>query len=258
MSRIQKEVEAIVDVVKSAWRRLTHKQLLAAYPFALGIINVLAFLAVYSAAQSELSLDHFARANFERWPFIQEHLADFFSSGTMLLVGLVAAVCVCFLAAAIRAPFFRAVVGYGYPLAPRSFLEFIRLAFYYAITYSLFYVVPYCLPADSAIFTVVAIALLPVSLLLMFGDYALVFEGIGPWAAIKRSISLFRKAWVPAVSIYALGLLVWSIVTALYGRYYEGGAQIFALLPISQLLVEALITTLLDVLLISTYERYRG
>lgn len=252
------EVTTIVEILKSAWRRLTRKQFLAFYPFALGVINVLAFLAVYSSVEPILSVDAFARANFQRWSFIQEHSSALLTPGLPLAITLVSAVAVCVLAAAIRAPYFRAIAGTGYPLAPRSFLELLRLAAFYSITYLLFFVVPYSLPAGSTAFNAAGIAVIPVSLLFIFGDYAAVFEGLGPWAAIKRSVSLLRRAWLPAIFLFLLALVLWSFLAELYGRYYDGGAQLFILLPLSQLLVEAIITTLQDVFLIATYERHRN
>ncbi len=255
---IFQEVRAIIEILKNTWRRLTHKQFLALYPFVLGIVNVLAFLAIYSSIETGLSLDGFVRANFERWSFIQEHVNELLTPGLPLAITLAAGVGVCLLAAALRAPYFRAVAGTGYPLAPRSFGELLRLGAYYAVTYVLFFVVPYSLPADSAAFRAVGIAVIPASMLFLFGDYAVVFDGFGPWAAVKRSVSLLRRAWLPAIIFYLVALVLWSLLAELYGRYYEGGAQIFVLLPLAQLLIEALITTLLDVLLIMTYQRYRG
>lgn len=256
--RNSREVRAIVEILKNTWRRLTRKQFLALYPFVLGLVNVLAFLAVYSSIEPAVSLDSFVRANFERWTFIQEHLNELLTPGLPLAVTLAAAVGVCLLAAALRAPFFRAIAGTGYPLAPQAFGELLRLAAYYAVVYVLFFVVPYSLPADSAAFQAAGIAVIPASLLFVFGDYAVVFDGLGPWGAVKRSVSLLRHAWLPAIVFYLVALVLWSLLAEIYGRYYDGGAQIFVLLPLAQLLIEALVTTLLDVLLIMTYQRYRA
>ena len=253
-----REVREITDILKNTWRRLTGKQFLALYPFILGLINVLAFLAVYSSIEPELSLDRFVRANFERWTFIQTHVEELLAPGLPLAITLVAGVGACLLAAAVRAPFFRAITGSGYPLAPRSFRELVRLAAYYAVVYILFFVIPYSLPADSAAFQAIGIAVIPASLLFVFGDYAVVFEDLGPWAAVKRSVSLLRQAWLPAIIFFLVAMVLWSLLAELYGRYYADGSQIFVLLPLAQLLIEALLTTLLDVLMIMTYQRYRN
>lgn len=237
---------------------MTQKQFLALYPFTLGVVNVLAFLAVYSSIEPVLGLDDFVRTNFQRWTFIQEHLEQLLTPGLPLAVTIASGLGVCLLAAALRAPYFRAVVGSGYPLAPRSFAELLRLAAFYGITYVLFFVVPYSLPAGSVAFQVVGIAVIPASLLFIFGDYAVVFDDLNPWQAVKKSVSLLRRAWLPAISFYLLALVAWSLLAELYGRYYDGGARLFVLLPLAQLLIEALITTLLDVLLIMTYQKYRA
>ncbi|OPZ78086.1 MAG: hypothetical protein BWY79_00906 [Actinobacteria bacterium ADurb.Bin444] len=100
--------------------------------------------------------------------------------------------------------------------------------------------------------------MIPASLLFVFGDYAVVFEDLGPWAAVKRSVSLLRQAWLPAIIFFLVAMVLWSLLAELYGRYYADGSQIFVLLPLAQLLIEALLTTLLDVLMIMTYQRYRN
>lgn len=250
--------DGIGEILANAWRRLRRKQFLALYPFALGLFNTLAFLAVYSTLEPSISLSAFFRANFTRWTYIQEHSLQILAPGRTLAVAVVAALAVCVLAAAVRAPFFRAVTGTHYPLAPQSAGELLRLALLYMATYAIFTVLPYGLSAEGIAFAILSWILVPLSALIMFADYVLVFEGLTPWRAIARSIALLRKAWRPALATLLLALLLWYLVSLLYDRYYSGSGQIFLLFPLSQLLVEAMVTTVIDVLLISTYDQHRG
>jgi hypothetical protein len=239
------------------WDRLTRKQYLFVYPLILGVLNTLAFMAVYVSIEGRITFSGLAKANFMRWPYLQEHIETLLQPGLPLIIALAAGLGVCLLAAALRAPFFRAMVGPGYPRAPRSGAELVRLASFYLITYVVFYGLPYSFAADSTAFAVTAYAVIPVALLLIFGDYACVFERVGPLAAIRSSIRLLKKAWAAAVVVFALGTLLSLLVSSLYGSYYEGAGDVFPLLPVSQLLVEALLTVVLDTLLVSIYEYYR-
>src|SRR5665648_725297 len=96
----------IIQALRSAWARLTHKQLLFVYPLIVGLANMAAFLAVYASVGGRLTFSQFAETNFTRWTFLQEHIGDLASSPGHLIVALLAAAAVCFLAAAVRAPYF--------------------------------------------------------------------------------------------------------------------------------------------------------
>ncbi len=243
--------------MRSAWARLTHKQLLFVYPLVLGVVNAVAFLAVYASIGGRLGFSEFAAANFTRWTFLQEHVKDVTNKPGHILVALVAAAAVCLLAAAVRAPYFRAIAGPSYPRSPDTRRELARLTGFYAITYAIFYLVPSSVAQDSAAGQILALLVLPIAVLLVFGDYALVFEKLSPLAAAKRSVQLLRRGWMVVIPIYLVALLLWSGSFALFDRYYQGADGVFPLFVISQLLIEALITLALDVVLIFTYDHLR-
>ncbi|MHB0979356.1 MAG: hypothetical protein ACYC5Q_04635 [Thermoleophilia bacterium] len=243
--------------MRNAWARLTRKQLLFAYPFTLGVVNTVAFLAVYAALGGRLTLTDFAEANFTNSAYIQSHLPDLLTNPLALVVAIVAAVAVSALAAAVRAPFFRAVAGTSYPLAPRSVAEFGRLTGFYAITGVFFYLLPASVDPGSSAGRALPFVILPVAVLIIFADYALVFESLDPITAITRSIRLLRRGWNVAVIIAMAAWLLGIGVFALFNAYYANAAAIFPLFVASQLLVEALITTVLDVVLIFTYDHLR-
>ncbi len=248
---------AISEALRNAWARLTRKQLLFVYPFTLGVVNTVAFLAVYAALGERVGFTLFAETNFTRWTYLQTHLRDLFSSPVALAVAVVAAVAVTLFAAALRAPFFRAIAGTSYPRAPRSIKEFVRLTSLYAATGVVFYLFPFSLNADSWTTAALPFVLLPVAVLIIFADYALVFEGVDPITAVKRSVHLLRRGWTVAVLLVLAAQLLWTGAFALFDSYYSSATTIFPLLVASQLLVEALITTILDVVLIFTYDHYR-
>jgi len=248
---------AIIQALRSAWARLTHKQLLFVYPFVVGVINIVAFLAVYASVGGRLTFSQFAESNFTRWTFLHEHIHDLTSRPDRLLVAALAAAAVCFLSAAVRAPYFRAIAGSSYPRSPSSRGELLRLTGFYAATNAIFYLVPYSVDIESAAGQALSLLVLPIAVLLIFGDYALVFEKLSPPAAAKRSVQLLGRGWMVVIPIYLAALLLWSGSFALFDRYYQTADGVFPLFVISQLLVEALITLVLDVVLIFTYDHLR-
>lgn len=250
--------DGIGEILLGAWRRLARKQFLVLYPFTLSVFNTLAFLAVYASLEPSLGLNHFFRSNFTRWTYLHDHMAQLLTPGLPLAVALAAGAGVCLLSAAIRAPFFRAITGLHYPLAPRSAGELLRLAVFYLGINLLFIVLPSALDPEGTTFAIVAWALIPVQALVMFGDYVIVFEGLNPWRAVTRSFWLLRVAWRAAVAIILFTLVLSYLVYLLYSRYYMGDTPIFLLLPFSQILVDAFLITVIDVLLVSTYEQHRG
>lgn len=248
---------AISEALRNAWSRLTRKQLLFAYPLTLGVVNTVAFLAVYAALGGRLTFTDFAHANFTNAEFMQSHLRDLLADPKALVVAIVAAVVVSALAAAVRAPFFRAVAGTSYPLAPRSVTEFVRLTGFYAITGAVFYLLPASVDPASLAGKALPVVILPAAVLIIFADYALVFESLDPITAIRRSIRLLRRGWNVAIIISLVALLLGTGAYSLFDAYYANATAIFPLFVASQLLVEALITTALDVVLIFTYDHLR-
>jgi hypothetical protein len=248
------------------WDRLIRKQYLFLYPLVLGVLNTLAFMAVFVSLEQRLTFSEFARANFARWEYLQEHAGVIIRPGLPLIVAMIAGLGVCLLAAALRAPFFRAIVGPGYPRAPRSGGELVRLSAFYLVTYLIFYVLPHSFPSESTAFSSAVYALIPMAflfflfvmaILLIFGDYACVFERVGPIGAIRSSIRLLKRAWPAAILVFVLATLLSMLVASIYGSYFEGAATVFPLLPVSQLLLEALLVVVIDTLLVSLYEYYR-
>ncbi len=256
--RIQATGGGVIGAVaRTAWSRLVHKQLLFLYPFVLGLLESLGFLAVYTVADGRLRWSDFAAANAQPWVWLQDNLRHILSSPTTVVVALVVGVVVCVLSAAIRAPFFRAVVGPGYPLAPRSVPELARLSLFYLVFNALLYLVPILFDPKSILFQGVLLLMLIVAILLAFADYAVVFEDLLPPQAVRRSIGLLARSWPIVLFVFLAAQLAWTGLAILYDRYYEAGTRIFVMLPVSQLLLGALLLTLLDVVLISLYALLR-
>lgn len=250
---------AIADVLRRVWRSLAHKQWLIFYSLALAIINTLAFLAVYSAAGGVLDWSEFFAANFagQRWQFIADHFISGFSFTPALAIAVFAGLAACVFAAMLRAPLFRAIVGRGYPLAPRSWEETARLALFYVVFYLILVALPFAVPAGSAFRTVVAWIALVVNLFLIYTDYVIVFEGITFIPAIRRSARLLARRWQPALAIFVVWWIVSLSLDTLYGRYYETAEGVFLLIPLSQVLVFSFFSLLFDLLFVFLYEHVR-
>jgi hypothetical protein len=243
-------------VLRNAWSRVFRKQLLLVYPLLLGLLGYLSFFAVYSALGGEPSWNEFARAAGGRHDFLKDNLSELTEPGLPLLVALMVAAAVVLLTAAIRAPYYRAIVGMGYPLGPRSWGELGRLSLFFFIYLAIFELVPLLLPSadDGSLWaSIIYLVFLVVAALLMFADYVVVFEERGPMDAALRSASLVRRGWMAAVGIFLLGNLILSSVALVYADYYEGSERVFLLFPFTEILINALLFVFFDVFLLYIY-----
>jgi hypothetical protein len=227
------------------------------YPLALAIVNTLAFLAVYSATGRDLRWNKFFAADFERWQFVHDHFLNGFSVTPALGVAIFLGLAVCVLSAMIRAPLFRAIAGPGYPLAPRGWEEAGRLSLFYAFLYAVVWVVPLVTYSGSALDTVVAMAALVIALLLVYADYVVVFENLAAFSAMRRSVRLLARRWPPVLLVFVVLQLVELGLTRLYGLYYEGEGGVFILIPLTWILVQSLVSLVVDLVLIFLYEQVR-
>ena len=102
-------------MLRQTWGRLIHKQWLLFYPLALGVISTIAFVAVYASSGRPLTWTTFFQANFERWQFVQRQLRTGFDFTAGAGCGRGGGLGPLLLTAMIRAPYFRAIAGPGYP-----------------------------------------------------------------------------------------------------------------------------------------------
>jgi hypothetical protein len=238
---------------------LLHKQSLLLYPLTLGVFNVLAFLAVYTSLDGTLRWSEYFRADFIPWTFLQDHVEQLAKPGLPLAVALVAGFGVCLATAFIRAPFFRAIAGPGYPLAPRGWSEVWRLTVFYLGFYGVLALLPMLLAWQGiGTLTLWYLVALLIQVPLVFADYIIVLEGVGPLKALRRSVELARRSLSVVIGLFLAVWLLWQVFGMLYGSYYDDTGAIFVLFPVSQLLVEALITTAFDVFMIFVYARVAG
>ncbi|MBC7294004.1 MAG: hypothetical protein H5T84_07900, partial [Thermoleophilia bacterium] len=195
--------------------------------------------------------------NFTRWQYVQDHFLHGLTLTPALGVAVFVGLAVCVFAAMLRAPFFRAVAGLGYPVAPRNWEEIGRLSLFYLFNYLVLWLLPLAVPAGNPFELFVAMAAQVVGILVIFADYVIVFEGLAFLPALRRSVHLVGRRWVAVVLLYVAIQLVFLAVARLYGLYFGGTEKIFVLLPVSQILVESLITLFVDLVLIFLYEQIR-
>ena len=247
----------IAEVVRRAWSRLIRKQWLIVYPLAVSIIDALAFLMVYAANGDRLHWTDFFAANFDRWQYLRDHFFSGFSFTSTLGIAVAAGIVACLGAALIRAPYFRAIAGPNYPIAPRRWEEALNLFVFYVL-YNLFALVV-LIPSSTGSLGVGALwAVVQVILILVaFTDYVIVFEELSILRGLRRSLQLVRHRWPPVVIIFIVVYVVDFGFNSLYSHYYNGQGEVFVLLPVSQFLVQSLITLIFDLLLIFLYEDIR-
>jgi hypothetical protein len=247
----------IADVIRRAWSRLVRKQWLFLYPVALAIINTLAFLAVYAAADGPLRWAEFFAANFERGAYIRDHFLTNFQFNSALGIAVFAGIASCLFSALLWAPLYHAIAGPGYPLAPRRFAEAANLFAFYLLFNLVLWVAPLFAPIDGNWPNVVFVALWVAMIMVAFADFVIVFEGAGVLPAIRRSVQLLRHGWLGVLAVFAVYWLVAKSLQALYHHFYDGQTHIFVILPIAQVLVDSIVFLIANLVLIFLYEDLR-
>jgi hypothetical protein len=245
-------------VLRQVWKRLAHKQWLIFYPVALAAINTLAFLAVYGAAGSELAWGPFFHSNFDRWTFVHEHFVSGFSFTPALGVAVFSGLAACVFAAMLRAPMFRAIAGSGYPLTPRSWEETGGLTLFY-VFYNLVVVALIAVTPVGGVWAEAGYwAAQVVTLLLVYADYIIVFEGMAFIPAVRRSAKLLSRRWPPVLVIFVIFFFVGQGIRQLYAHYYGSAEGVFLLLPVTEIFVWSFFQLMWDLLFIFTYEHVRN
>lgn len=246
---------AISEVLRSAWARLVRKQFLFVYPLVVAAVDVTAFFAVYAALGGQLSWGEFARADFAAGTYLHAHLHQLARPGLPLLVAVAAGVCVCFVSAAVRAPFYRAIAGPSYPTAPRSWRELSRLFVFYLILYPVVRIVPDFFETGAVISVVGGVALLVVSILVIYIDYGIVLEDLPIITAVSRNLRILRRGWAPTIFFFLAFALLYNLVWGFYQSHFDGDFRL--LFPISWFLVDALFALVGDILFIFLYDHLR-
>lgn len=244
-------------MLRRTWSCLIRRQWLFLYPLALSIANTLAFFAVYAAEGDQIGWSAFFKASYGRGQYLHDHFVVAFSFSSRLWIPAAAGVGLCLIWALIQAPFFRAIAGNRYPLAPRGWLEVPRLFLFYLLYNLVLFVAPLGAPLQGVLGPIIYVLLLVISILLVFSDYVIVFEDVGPLRAASRSIRLMSLRIVPVLFVVVVISLLYDLVDLLYGLYYEHATAVFVLLPVSQTLVEALVVLAVQVLLVFLYEDLR-
>ncbi len=247
----------IAEVLRHAWSRLIRKQWLFLYPLTLAVLDILAFFAVYAITGGRLTWTGFFTTDFDRWKYVDDQFFSSFSLTPELAVAVAAGLIACLLTAMIRAPFFRAIAGSRYPLTPRGWKEVGNLFLMYLFTFLVFRLLPLPLPDEGRLAQLVLVVCLVIGILIAFADYVIVYEGLGFFSALRRSVQLCARRWPTVVAIIVVTQLVWYGVDSLYRVFYEQGARIFVLLPVSRALVESFIVLFIDLVLIFLYEDIR-
>jgi hypothetical protein len=242
-------------VLRNAWARLVHKQFLFVYPLVIGVVDAAAFFSVYAALGGQLSWGEFARADFAAGTYLHAHLDQLARPGLPLLVAAVAGICVCFVTAAVRAPFYRAIAGPSYPTAPRSWRELSRLFVFYLILYPVLRIVPDFFEAGAAIAVVGGVALLVVSVLVIYVDYAIVLEDLPVITAASRNLRLLRRGWASTIFVFLAFALSYNLVWSFYQSHFDGNFR--PLFPLSWFLVDALFVLVGDIVFIFLYDHLR-
>jgi hypothetical protein len=210
---------------------LIRKQWLFLYPVALAVINTLAFLAVYAAADGPLGWSDFFAANFERTTYLHDHFFTDFEFTSALGIAIFAGLAVSLFTALLRAPLFHAIAGPDYPLTPRGWSEALNLFLFYLLCNLALWVAPLAAPAE--------------------GNWAVVMAGV------RRSLELLRHGWGGVLGVFIVLYLVAGGLQQLYHHFYTEKDTVFVVLPIAQILLNSIVFLFADLVLIFLYEDLR-
>jgi hypothetical protein len=247
----------IADVIRRAWSRLIRKQWLFLYPVGLAVINTLAFLAVYAAANGPLAWSRFFEANFNRALYIHDHFLTHFELTTVLGIAVFAGIASCLFTALLRAPLFHAIAGPSYPLAPRRWGEAGNLFLFYLLDYLVLWIAPVAGPEEGNWPVLIMAAVFVIGMLVAFADYVIVYEKTGVVSGLRRSLHLFRQGWANVLLVFVVLYLVMTGLQLLYHHFYDGQTTIFVILPIAQILLDSIVYLFADLVLIFLYEDLR-
>jgi hypothetical protein len=243
---------------------LIRKQWLFLYPLTLSIVSLLAFFAIYSAEGERLSWSVFFSQYHERWQYVYDLFLADSAFTSRLWVPVAAGLGFCIISALVQAPFFRAIVGHRYPLAPTDWREALRLfVFYLALNLvttllgAAVSLVPSGIPTSDLVALVITVVFIAIWILVAFADYVIVFESVGLVHGVRRSLRLVRNRLGTVIVIIVVLQAVFTLIHWLYGLYYQPGRHVFYLLPVSQVLVETLVHLFATILLLFLYEDLR-
>jgi hypothetical protein len=244
-----------IEVFRQAWGRFAHKEALLFYPLFLAVLEVLAFFALYLAEGGRASWSEFLNANYDRMLFVHDHFISGISSRPAFFFAVLAGLILCLLYAVVRAPYFRAIAGPGYPLAPRSWGETGHLALFYLASNLVLGVLPLATPGNYLLGLLIQAVVLVISVLIVFADYVIVYERLSFVSGLRRSYGLVAQNALPVVIVIVVYWLIAIGLHQLYGLFYNGSNGVFFLLPLSQILVQAFLVLFFDLVLILLYQR---
>jgi hypothetical protein len=243
--------------LRRAWSCFVRRQWLFLYPLTLSIVSTLAFFAVYAAQGEPLGWSAFFTTHFDHWQYVREHFITHFSLGSALWVPIAAGVGFCVICALVQAPFFRAIAGHRYPLTPQSWREAARLFWFYFVLNLVTLGAQLAAPTEGFVVDLVYAAVMVITILVIFTDYVIVFEDVGPFAGLRRSFRLLRHRVFAVIVIVLVLQLLFDGLRWLFSLYYHEGAQVFFLMPVTQILLNTLVQLFATILLIFLYEETR-
>jgi nicotinamide riboside transporter PnuC len=90
-----------------------------------------------------------------------------------------------------------------------------------------------------------------------YSSHVIVFEDVGPLRGVRRSLKLVSRRVMPVMFVVIMLSLLYGLVAWLFGFYYDKATDVFVLLPVSELLVDALVSLFAQILLVFMFEDLR-
>jgi hypothetical protein len=237
------------------WRRFAAKQHLIGYPAALTLVHAALLVPLAVSLDHVSSFSAYARVVYHEddllamaWGHVPDPRVTVWLGLVLLVVGDAV------FAAWLRPGFLRGLIGEGATLRPPRQMA-IRIGLYTLLFDGLQVALSSIVNSSTPVVLLVHLPLsLVVLALSLYGDYAIVVDGVGVIEGIRRSLRTARVTLGPTLLVVIAGdLVLVPLVLAAFGSGFDDTEYVFAPYLLAFLLVEAVLQYAVDVALITIY-----
>jgi hypothetical protein len=233
------------------WRRFVGRQNLIAFPVAIALLQAVLVEPLAISLDHVSSFSAYARAVYHQddlvgdaWHHVDDPRVSVWLGLAALVVGSA------LIQGWLRPGFLRGLLGEGATLRPPRALA-VRLGLYSFATTGLI-VVSTGLGERSGL--VAAVVSIVVTVIFLFGDYAIVVDDVGVMQGVRRSLHVLRATLWPTLPVLFLGeLLLFPLLILAFQGGFDDTQYVFAPYLLAYLLVSAVMQYTLDVVLITIY-----
>jgi hypothetical protein len=233
------------------WRRFVGRQHLIGFPVAITVAHAILLVPLAISLDDVSSFSAYARAVYhendligEAWHRVDDPRLAIWLGLVLLVVGQAA------VEGWLRPGFLRGLIGEGATLRPPRYLA-LRMGVYSLALNGLMLVNAGLGERSVAVEVVIYVVL---TVVFLFGDYAIVVDDVGVVEGIRRSLHVLRATLWPTLPVLFVGeLVVFPLLIQAFRSGFEDTTYVFAPYLLAFLLVESVMQYAIDVVLITIY-----